>query len=150
MENFSTLVMTESQQNKTGSIHNIAFQVGLLHFVHLLVMVDGSIDQREKAAVRKIKLEEKISDWVFDDFEESVIEKTEREIFEEGVELLNRCTEEERLIAFVHLYRLSEADDSIHVKEVRFLLYSLKATKIEFEDVELSARMSKAVALKWL
>lgn len=129
MEKSSIQVMTESHESKTGSFHNITFQVGLLHFVHLLAMVDGSIDQREKAAIRKIKLEEKIPDWVFDDFEESLFQRTEREIFEEGVELLNRCSEEERLTAFVHLYRLSEADDSIHVKEVRFLLYSLKATK---------------------
>ena len=126
------------------------FQLGLLHFVHLLVMVDGEIDQREKAAIRKIKLEEKIPDWIFDDFEESVQEKSERQIYEEGVDMLNRCTEEEKLCAFVHLYRLSEADNYVHVKEVRLLLYSIKATKIEFADVVLSARMSKAVALKWL
>ncbi len=129
---------------------NIDFQLGLLHFVHLLVMVDGAIDQREKAAIRKIKLEEKIPDWVFDDFEETVADKTEREIYEDGIALLNRCNEEEKLCAFVHLYRLAEADDAVHVREVRFLLYSLKATKIEFEDVELSARMHKAVSLKWL
>lgn len=129
---------------------NTDFQLGLLHFVHLLVMVDGAIDKREKAAVRKIKLEEKIPDWIFDDFEESVLEKSERQIYEEGVELLNRCTEEEKLTAFVHLYRLSEADDHVHVKEIRLLLYSLKATRISFEDVELSARMSKAVSWKWL
>jgi len=130
--------------------YNTDFQLGLLHFVHLLVMVDGAIDQREKAAIRKIKLEEKIPDWIFDDFEESVTEKSERQIYEEGVEMLNRCTEEEKLTAFVHLYRLSEADDNVHVREVRLLLYSLKATRISFEDVELSARMSKAVALRWL
>jgi hypothetical protein len=138
-------VLRERKSNQSTD-----FQLGLLHFVHLLVMVDGEIDQREKAAIRKIKLEEKIPDWIFEDFEESVVEKTEREMYDEGVELLNRCTEEEKLCAFVHLYRLSEADDKVHVKEVRLLLYSIKATKIEFADVELSARMSKAVSLKWL
>jgi hypothetical protein len=135
---------------ETTANPNADFQIGLLHFVHLLVMVDGAIDQREKAAIRKIKLEEKIPDWIFDDFEESVPEKSERQIYEEGVEMLNRCTEEEKLTAFVHLYRLSEADNNIHVKEIRLLLYSLKATRISFEDVELSARMSKAVSLRWL
>lgn len=129
---------------------NINFQLGLLHFVHLLVIVDGSIDQREKIAIRKIKLEEKINDWVFDDFEESLPRKTERQIYEEGVEMLNRCTEEEKLCAFVHLHRLAEADENIHEKEVKFLLYSLKATNVAYEDVELSARMSKAVSLRWL
>ena len=140
--------MEAMRENTPNS--NIDFQLGLLHFVHLLVMMDGTIDQRERTAIRKIKLEEKIPDWIFDDFEESVPEKTEREIYDEGVEMLNRCSEEEKLTVFVHLYRLSEADDNVHVKEVRLLLYSMRATKISFEDVVLSARMSKAVALKWL
>ncbi|MEK6780529.1 MAG: hypothetical protein AABY93_02420 [Bacteroidota bacterium] len=83
-----------------------------------------------------------IPDWVFDDFTESVHEKTERKIYEEGVAMLNRCREEEKLKVFVHLYRLSKANDKVHVREVRLLLYSLKATKISFEDVEFEARMS--------
>ena len=135
---------------KTEPHQNMEFHMGLLHFVHLLVMVDGLIDQREKAAMLRIKLEENIPDWLFDDFDASISHKTERQIYEEGVDMLNHCTEDERLCAFVHLYRLSESDDNIHVKEVRFLLYSLKATKIAFEDVILSTRMSKAAALRWL
>ena len=148
MKTFSTSIM-EPQQNQ-GTYGNIAFQVGLLHFVHLLVMADGDIDTREKAAIRKIKLEEKIPDWVFEDFEESLPYKTGQQMYDEGVTLLNSCTEEERLTAFVHLYRLSEADDNIHEKEVRFLLYSLNATNIQYADVVLGARMSKAVSEKWL
>lgn len=150
MEKILTTTVMEPNQKQSGTFGNIAFQVGLLHFVHLLVMADGDIDTREKAAIRKIKLEEKIPDWVFDDFEDSLPYKTGQQIYDEGVTLLNTCTEEEKLTAFVHLYRLSEADDNIHDKEVKFLLYSLKATNIEYADVVLGARMSKAVALKWL
>jgi hypothetical protein len=126
----------------------IFFQLGLLHFVHLLVKADGDVGHLEKIAIRKIKLVENIPDWIFDDFEETILDKTERQIFEKGVELFNHCTEEEKLKAFVHLYRLSEADDTVHVKEVRFLLYSLKATKVSFEEVELRANMDKAGELK--
>jgi uncharacterized tellurite resistance protein B-like protein len=140
----------ETHQSQSGTYHNIAFQVGLLHFVHLLMMADGDIDTREKAAIRKIKLEEKIPDWVFDDFEESAPHKIGQQIYDEGVTLLNTCTEEEKLTVFVHLYRLSEADENIHEKEVKFLLYSLKDTNIEYADVVLGARMSKAVQLRWL
>jgi uncharacterized tellurite resistance protein B-like protein len=129
------------------SFQNPDFQLGLLHFAHLLVRADGSVDQREKAAVQKIKREEKISDKIFFDFEEGVRNKEERKIYEEGVSMLNRCTEDERLCAFVHLYQLAAADESIHEKEVRLLLYSLEATNIAFEDVQLIARMSKSVAI---
>ena len=62
--------------------------------------------------------------------------------------MLNRCSEDEKLTAFVHLYRLTEVDDSVHRKEVRFLLYSLKATNVAFEDVELNAKLDKVVSVK--
>jgi uncharacterized tellurite resistance protein B-like protein len=122
--------------------NNINFQLGLLHFVHLLVTVDGHVDDRERAAIDLIKNEENISDDVFLDFQMNVTTYSEQEIYSKGVELLNACTEEERLTAFVHLYRLAEADTSITNKEVKFLLYGLKVTNISFEDVVLSASMS--------
>lgn len=124
------------------------FQLGLLYFAHLLVMTDGEVDNREKEAIHKIKLQENIPDWIFDDFKENISSQTEQQIFKRGVELLNRCSEEEKLKAFVHLYRLTEADDSVHRKEVRFLLYSLKATHVAFEDVELSAKLESAIVIK--
>jgi uncharacterized tellurite resistance protein B-like protein len=134
--------MSVSEDQKTN------FQLGLLYFAHLLVMTDGEVDHREKEAIRKIKLQENIPDWIFDDFQENVVSQTEQQIFKRGVDLLNRCSEEEKLKAFVHLYRLTEADDSVHRKEVRFLLYSLKATHVAFEDVELSAKLEKAIVIK--
>ena len=81
---------------------NIDFQLGLLHFVHLLVNVDGRIDEREKAAILAIKTEEKIPDSIFHDFEKYVLSNSEQEIYGRGVELLNKCNEEEKLCAFVH------------------------------------------------
>jgi uncharacterized tellurite resistance protein B-like protein len=126
----------------TSGNQNPNFQLGLLHFAHLLMNADGTIDEREKKALQKIKNDEKIPDKVFIFFQETVVGRVERDIYEDGVELLNKCTEEERLTAFVHLYQLVNSDQSIHEKEVRLLLYSLKATNIAFEDVKLSARMS--------
>jgi uncharacterized tellurite resistance protein B-like protein len=126
----------------TSGNQNTNFQLGLLHFAHLLMNADGTIDDREKKALQKIKSDEKISDKVFNFFQETVVGRVERDIYEDGVELLNKCTEEERLTAFVHLYQLVNSDQSIHEKEVRLLLYSLKATNIAFEDVKLSARLS--------
>jgi uncharacterized tellurite resistance protein B-like protein len=118
------------------------FQLGLLHFVHLLVTVDGHIDDRERAAILSIKNEEEIPDSVFQDFERKAETVNEQQIYLDGIQLLTTCSDEERLSAFVHLYKLAEADTSISTKEVRFLLYGLKATKLSFEDVILGASMS--------
>ncbi len=122
--------------------HTDNFKLGLLHFVHLLVTVDGHIDDRERAAILEIKEEEQIPDKMFHDFEAKSSTANEQQIYFDGNELLSACTDDERLAAFVHLYKLAEADSSISNKEVRFLLYGLKATKLTFEDVVLSAGMA--------
>lgn len=123
---------------------NMDFQLGLLHFVHLLVTVDGHIDEREKETIYSIKREESISGKLFQFFMDSITTKTEREVFAEGLDRLNRCDDEERLCAFVHLYQLAQADDHLDVKEIKLLLYSLDQTKIDFDDVVLAAQLAMA------
>jgi len=127
-----------------ASSQNQNYQMGLLHFAHLLVTVDGFIDDREKSAINSLLKEENIAEEVYSDFQKMVKSKSERELYDRGVKLLSQCSEEEKLSALVNLYRLSEIDNNVHVKEVRLLLYSLKATNVEFEDVVLSAKMLKA------
>ncbi|MBI3220866.1 MAG: TerB family tellurite resistance protein [Bacteroidetes bacterium] len=122
--------------------HTDNFKLGLLHFVHLLVTVDGHIDDRERAAILEIKEEEQIPDKMFHDFEAKAETANEQQIYFDGNELLSACSDDERLAAFVHLYKLAEADATISNKEVRFLLYGLKANKVSFEDVVLTANMS--------
>jgi uncharacterized tellurite resistance protein B-like protein len=119
---------------------NANYQLGLLYLVHLLISSDGIIDEKERQALQLIKNKEQIPDKLFADFQQAVGEKKERDIYQSGLELLNQCTDEEKLNAFVHLYKMSEADGTVHVKEVRLLLYSIKMTGIEFNDVVARAR----------
>jgi hypothetical protein len=123
---------------------NMDFQLGLLHFVHLLVTVDGQINDQEKAAIHAIKKEEEIPATTFHRFVRDITGKTEREVFFDGLELINRCSEEEKLNVFVHLYRLAHADAHLDVKEIKLLLFSLKETNIEFNDVVLTAQLAIA------
>ncbi|GIL21955.1 MAG: hypothetical protein BroJett042_04680 [Bacteroidota bacterium] len=110
-------------------------QLGLLYLAHLLISADGIIDAREYEALSKIKTKESISDQDFKKFEIAVKDKKERDIYREGIELMNGCTDEEKLNAFVHLYKLSETDGLVHVKEIRLLLYTIKNAGIEFNDI---------------
>jgi uncharacterized tellurite resistance protein B-like protein len=123
---------------------NQNYQMGLLYFTHLLVTVDGYIDDREKAAIKNLLKEEQISEQVYSEFLKAIANRKEHEVYDQGVKLLSSCTEDEKLSALVHLYRLSQADNNVHVKEVRLILYSLKATKVSFEDVVLASNMLKA------
>ncbi len=121
---------------------NIDFQLGLLNLLHLIVNVDGTVDEREREAMKRIREEEQIPDSVFQEFQERLTKTSEEKIYEQGLAHLAKCTDEERLTAFVHLYRLAEADKNISSKEIRFLFYGLKETKLNFEDVILSAGMT--------
>ncbi len=122
---------------------NRSYQLGLLYLVHLLISSDGEVSEVEKKALTIIKGKEEISEDIFDQFRNDLATKKEREIYQQGIDYLNQCTEEEKLDAFAHLYHLSEADGNVHVKEVRLLLYSIKMTGIEFNDVVEHAKRTK-------
>jgi uncharacterized tellurite resistance protein B-like protein len=114
---------------------NKNYQMGLLCLTHLLICADGVVDVHETDALKIIKLREGISDSVFNEFQSFITNKKEREIYHFGIDLLNQCNDQEKLRVFVILYKLSEVDGRVHVKEIRLLLYSIKLTGIEFNDV---------------
>lgn len=111
------------------------YQMGLLYLTHLLISADGFIDEKEFASLLRIKNKETIADSVFKEFEDGIRDKKEKDIYKIGIDLISECTDKEKLDAFAHLYNMSEVDGSVHVREVRLLLYSIKAAGIEFNDV---------------
>jgi uncharacterized tellurite resistance protein B-like protein len=114
---------------------NRNYQLGLLCLSHLLISADGVVDDSELKALRIIKEKEKISDALFDEFECFAKERKERELFQTGIDAINQCSAEEKIRALVLLYKLSEVDGRVHVREIRFLLYSIKLADIEFDHV---------------
>jgi uncharacterized tellurite resistance protein B-like protein len=116
------------------------YQLGLLYLTHLLISADGVIDEKEFTSLLRIKNKENIPDSVFKEFEDSLRDKKEKDIYKTGIDLISDCSEVEKLNAFAHLYNMSEIDGSVHVREVRLLLYSIKAAGIEFNDVVAHAK----------
>lgn len=113
---------------------------GLLYLAHLVISADGVIDESELKALEIIKEKEEIPDEVFSSYKSDVSKMKEREIYQKAIELISTCDVDERLRAFCWLYRISEVDGSVHVKEVRFLLYSVKRANVEFDDVVAAAK----------
>jgi uncharacterized tellurite resistance protein B-like protein len=111
------------------------YHLGLLYIIHLLIGIDGVVDEHEQKQLLKIRDAEGIAEDVFEEFSEQVRQKKNREVYQLGIEYINKCADEKKLDAFVHLYKMSEADGTFHVKEVRLLLYSIKMASIEFSDV---------------
>ncbi|MDH4057216.1 MAG: TerB family tellurite resistance protein [Cyclobacteriaceae bacterium] len=120
--------MTPRNQNKN-------YHLGILYLMHLLVNADGVIDQHEHNALRKVKDYERMPEDTLVEFEKSAINLSEKEIYQKGIDFLNHCNDEEKLDAFAHLSKMTEADGRVHVKEVRLLLYSIRMAKIEFNEV---------------
>ncbi|HRJ30802.1 MAG TPA: TerB family tellurite resistance protein [Cyclobacteriaceae bacterium] len=123
------------------------YQLGLLHLVHLLISADGVVDENERTALKKIRERENIDNAIFEKFEHDITTKKERDIYKEGIDSLNACTDEEKLKALALLYKMSEVDGRVHAKEVRLLLYSIKLTGIEFEHVIAKASTLPSILL---
>ncbi len=119
------------------------YHLGLLYLVHLLINADGVVNENEQRALMKIKEIEKIPADVFEEFLHDVTIKKPREIYRQGIELLSECDNKKKLSAFVHLYKISQVDGSVHVKEVRLLLYSINRAEIEFNDIVAEAARFK-------
>ncbi len=111
------------------------YHLGLLYLVHLLIGIDGMVDEHEQKQLLKIRDAEGVAVDVFEEFENQVSQLKNRDIYQLGIEYINKCSDEKKLDAFVHLYKMSEADGTFHVKEVTLLLYSIKQASIEFSDV---------------
>lgn len=118
------------------------YQLGLLYLAHLLMSADGVIDEKETTALQRVKSREGISDELFLEFKENIKSLREKEIYRRGIEMLNRCSDSDKLKAFVHMYKMQEVDGTVHIKEVRLLLYSVKMTSIEFNDVVAQAKVT--------
>ncbi len=111
------------------------YHLGLLYLLHSLVSSDGIVDASEQEALQNIQVRDQIPAALFSRFEKEINGKELREIYEQGIRSIKLCSEEEKLQAFSTLYRMSEVDGRVHIKEVRLLLYSIKAADIEFDDV---------------
>jgi uncharacterized tellurite resistance protein B-like protein len=114
---------------------NNSYHLGLLCLTHLLVCADGVVASTEADALKIIKEKEKIDDTTFEQFQDIINNKKERDIYQVGIDLINKCTDAEKLKVFVMLYKLSEVDGRVHVNEIRLLLYSIKLAGVEFNDV---------------
>ena len=120
-----------------------SFQLGLLYLTHLLINADGIVNEEEEKALQKIKEKEEIPSDVFDEFLNDVKTQSTKKIYQDGIDLINECDDTGKLNALAHMYKLTEIDGSVHVKEVRLLLYSIKVTAIEFTDVVAAASKMK-------
>ena len=123
------------------------YKEALLHLLRVIVYADGVFDEDESKAINEICRLDNISKAYYEDFRKRVESTSEKELYLKGIDLVLACSIEEQLRVFVWLYKMAEVDGKIHVKEVRFLLYSIRHSDIEFDQVEIEAKKSDSIKI---
>ncbi|MCB0496639.1 MAG: TerB family tellurite resistance protein [Cyclobacteriaceae bacterium] len=111
----------------------------LLYLLRVIVYADGVFDEDEVRAIKDICKQEDVSEEYYGDFVSRTKGFSEKKMYQNGIDMIQECTLDEQLRTFAWLYKIAEVDGKVHVKEVRFLLYSLRHTDIEFAQVEKKA-----------
>lgn len=112
----------------------------LLFLLRVIVYADGVFDDDESMAIKEICSIVGISDDYYNDFCERAKGLSEKDMYNNGMDCIQDCNKEEQIKVFVWLYKMAEVDGTVHVKEVRFLLYAFRQTDIEFDEVEAVAK----------
>ena len=115
------------------------YNEALLLLLRVIVFADGIFDKEEENAIKEICKIEEISDEYYQDFCDRAEKMSEKDMYLNGIDKVHVCSMEDQLKVFVWLYKIAEVDGKVHVKEVRFLLYSIRHADIEFEQVEETA-----------
>ena len=119
---------------------------GLLYITYLLINSDEEISENELSFLHKMRVEEGISDEIFADHFASLLEKNEQEIYQIGIDSINLCTDEQKLKIFARLYQMALVDKILRVKEVRFILYAIKITRVDINVVVQMVQQKKMAA----
>ncbi|HTH58301.1 MAG TPA: hypothetical protein VL728_19780 [Cyclobacteriaceae bacterium] len=121
---------------------NQNYQLGLLYLSHILISADGIIHEAEQKALLQFRDEEKMPPAIYDEFQREVQSKKLSAIYQKGIDLMNKCSQAEKKKAFVRLFKLCAVDGSIHVKEVKLLLYSSKLTDADLNEIMVEAAIA--------
>ena len=116
----------------------------LLYLTHGVIRSDGLVHIEESMALNNLCQNEKISFEERDKFLAEIEGTDSNHIFLTGLDALKKCSFEEQGKVLGWIYRLVEADNSIDVREARFLLYAINASQYTIEDIiEISKSLPK-------
>lgn len=111
------------------------FNTGLMYITFLLMDLDREISENELNFLDFVRQEAGMDETEFRAFYNSAIGKTEREIYQIGMDAIAQCKEEEKIQIFVKLYHMALADQVLRVKEIRFILYASRMADVDIDRV---------------
>lgn len=100
------------------------YRKGLLFVTYLLINAEQEISDHEMYYLHKMRVKAGMTDDAFAEYFKSLLGKSEREIYQIGIESLNRCPQEFKMKAFSILNNMAMVDKVLNQKEVRFIQYA--------------------------
>jgi len=114
---------------------NSLFKKGLLYLLYSVSLADGVHDKMEKIAIENIRKNEKIPQHIYKKFMSDINVDRDEELYRKGITSILKCGRKEKVRAMAWVHKLIEADGHFHIKEARFLLYSIAALDIDVDEV---------------
>ena len=108
---------------------------GIIFLAHIMSTVDGSRDDSEIRALKRIRSYEGIPMDVYQQLQQEMFDLTDDQILEEGITSFSKCDTDTRLRGLAWLYKLLEADGNVDGKEAQFLLRAIDTLKLNLNDV---------------
>jgi len=108
---------------------------GLLFLAYLLINSDKEISDNELYYLHKMRVQEGMTDDDFAKHLNSLIGKSEKEIYQIGIESLNRCTDGAKIKALSILNKMAVSDKVFNPKEVQFISYAIKLSRADVKSM---------------
>jgi len=110
------------------------YNKGLLFLTYLLISSDKEISDNELYYLHKMRVEEGMTDDTFVEYFTSLIGKSEKEIYQIGIDSLNLCSDELKIKAFSKLNQMAISEKVLSPKEIRFIFYAIKLSNDKVES----------------
>ena len=112
-----------------------SFGTSLLYLTFSVALADGVRMRAEEKAINRILEHENISESMYQKFIADSEKLSVDEMHQIGIEAIKKCQPTDRLRAYGWIYKIMEVDGRVDVREAKFLLYALKDSDIELDEV---------------
>ena len=108
---------------------------GIIFLAHIMSTVDGSRDDTEVRALKRIRTYEEIPMDLHQQLQQEMFDLENEQILEQGIEAFSKCDIDTRKRGLAWLYKLLEADGNVDGKEAQFLLKAIDSLELKLNDV---------------
>lgn len=112
-----------------------SFGTSVLYLTFSVALADGVRVHAEEQVINMILQHEDISEAVYQKFLKDSDQLSVEEMRQIGIEAIKDSEENDKLRVYGWVYKVIEVDGMVDIREAKFLLYALRDSNIELDDV---------------